>query len=67
MAVSLASTNGLLNEATPVRHPSVVLQDINYRRTVSSQLEMDWTWGFEKQQNFDDSSAQGAVILTPLK
>lgn len=45
MAVSLASTNGLLNEVTPVRHPNVVLEDVNYGRTVSSQLEMDGTLG----------------------
>lgn len=36
MAVSLASTNGLLNEVIPVRHPSFVHEDVNYGRTVSS-------------------------------
>jgi hypothetical protein len=45
MAVSLASTNGLLNEVAPVRHPSVVLEDVNYGRTVSPQPEIDATWG----------------------
>jgi hypothetical protein len=45
MAVSLASTNGLLNKGTSVRHPSVVLEDDNYGRTVSSRPEMDGTLG----------------------
>lgn len=45
MAVSPASTNSLLNEVTPVRHPNVVLEDVSYGRTVSSQPEMDGTWG----------------------
>ena len=61
MAVSLASTNGLLNEVAPVRHPSVALEDVNYGRTVSSQPEMDGTGGVSRPRDVVMTSYQSRL------